>query len=74
MFTVLRPLARRLCSVVAECHYAQWRLTVLRISGDSYLFQPQEGPDTYDAFMYRTWGLLPHEPSAAERAAGRLVH
>jgi hypothetical protein len=74
MFAIVRKLARRLRSVVAECNYAQWRLAVLRLSPDSYVFQPQEAPDTYDAFMYRTWGLLPHEPSAAERAAGRLVH
>jgi hypothetical protein len=74
VFTVLRKLAWRFRSVVAECNYAQRRLAVLRVSPDSYLLQPQEGPDTYEAFLYRTWGLLPHEPSAAERAAGRLVH
>jgi hypothetical protein len=74
VFTVLRKLAWRIRSVVAECNDAQRRLAVLRISPDSYLSKPQEGPDTYEAFLYRTWGLLPHEPSAAERAAGRLVH
>jgi hypothetical protein len=74
MLSVSRTLARRLRSVVAECNYAQRRLAVLRISPDSYLFEPQEGPDTYEAFLYRTWGLLAHEPSAAERAAGRRVH
>lgn len=74
MFAVLRTLVRRLCSIVAECHYAQRRLAIFQASPDRYLPQPQEGPDTYEAFLYRTWGLLPHEPSAAERAAGRLIH
>jgi hypothetical protein len=74
MFAILRTLARRLRGVVAECNRAQRRMAVLQASPDRYLPQPQEGPDTYEAFMYRTWGLLRHEPSAAERAAGRLVH
>jgi hypothetical protein len=74
MFAVLRALARRLRRVVAECNDAQRRLAILQASPDRYLPQAQQGPDTYEAFMYRTWGLLPHEPSAAERAAGRLVH
>jgi hypothetical protein len=74
MFAVLRSLARRLRSVVAECRYAQQRLTEIQTGPDYHMSQPNQAPDTYQVFLYRTSGLLVHEPSAAQRAAGRLIH
>ena len=68
MKTVLRKLARRVGAVVAECNYAQRRITVLQSSPDHYLVAPGQTPDTYQEFLLRTTGLLEHEPSAAERS------
>lgn len=66
----LRSLARRLGAVVAECNYAQRRVTELATSPDGYLAEPNRAPDTYREFLMRTSGLLMHEPPAARRAAG----
>jgi hypothetical protein len=74
MVALLRTLARRLRSVVAECSDAQRRIAVLQASPDRYLPHPEQAPDTYQAFLYRTSGPLVHEPSAAQREAGRLIH
>ena len=73
MYTVLRAVARRVAAVIAECHYAQRRLTMLRVSPDRYLVQPQGAPDTYEEFLFRTSGPLAHEPSATGRALGRAI-
>jgi hypothetical protein len=73
MFPVMRTLWRRLANVVAECNSAQRRMAILQASPDRYLSQPGEAPDTYAAFLFRTSGPLTHEPSAAQRASGRLV-
>ena len=73
MFSVLRALGRRIRNVVAECNYAQRRVAILQASPDSYLFQPDQAPDTYAAFLFRTSGPLTHEPSAAQRSSGRLI-
>jgi hypothetical protein len=73
MFSVLRALGRRIRNVVAECNYAQRRIAILQASPDSYLFQPDQAPDTYEAFLFRTSGPLTHEPSAAQRSSGRLI-
>jgi hypothetical protein len=67
----IRELARRAARVVAECHYAQRRLTHLRFSLDSYVYDPRQVPSNYAEFLYRSAGTLRHEPSAQERAAGR---
>jgi hypothetical protein len=73
MNTILRKLARRVGAVVAECNYAQRRITVLQSSPDHYLVAPDQLPDTYQEFLLRTTGLLEHEPSAAERSGRRRV-
>ncbi|HTZ28046.1 MAG TPA: hypothetical protein VMC83_28885 [Streptosporangiaceae bacterium] len=73
MFSILRALSRRLCDIVAECNYAQRRVAVLQWSPDRYLMQPDEAPDSYGAFLFRTSGPLAHEPSAAQRSSGRMV-
>jgi hypothetical protein len=63
----LRALARRVGAVVAECNYAQRRITVLQSNPDLYLVAPDEAPDSYQEFLLRTTGPLDHEPSAAAR-------
>jgi hypothetical protein len=73
MLAFLRRLAWRARGVVAECSYAQRRLAMLRASPDSYLSNPDQAPDTYQEFLYRTSGPLTHEPTAARRSAGRAI-
>ena len=73
MFPVLRALGRRIRYFLAECDYAQRRVAILRSSPDRYLSQPDQAPDTYAAFLFRTSGRLAHEPSAAQRSSGQLV-
>ena len=73
MLSILRALSGRVAAVIAECNYAQRRLSVLRASPDRYLAQPELAPDTYQEFLFRTSGPLAHEPSAAQRSVdGRL--
>jgi hypothetical protein len=67
----VRRLARRAAGVVAECNSAQRRLTQLRLSPDRYAPDSQHAPDSYREFLFRTSGMLRHEPSARARAAGR---
>jgi hypothetical protein len=64
-------IARRAAGIVAECNYAQRRLTQLRLSLDSHVYDVRQVPDSYQEFMQRTAGALRHEPSAWDRAAGR---
>jgi hypothetical protein len=64
---VLRSLVRRLGAVIAECNEAQRRLTILRTAPDRFMADPDRVPDTYAEFMYRTSGLLAHEPPARAR-------
>ena len=64
----IRGLARRIAAVIAECAYAQRRMAELATAPDRYLFEPDAAPETYAEFMYRTSGLLRHEPSARARA------
>jgi hypothetical protein len=73
MHSVLRTLAHRVGDIVAECNYAQRRLIALRLGTDIYLTHPDQAPDSYPAFLFRTAGPLMHEPSAARRSAGHAV-
>ena len=70
MPSVLRAISLRVIAVIAECNYAQRRLAVLRLSPDRYVTAPDQAPDTYREFLFRTSGLLAREPSAAERTLG----
>ena len=74
MFLILRTVARRVRGVVAECNYAQRRLTELRANPDRYVIDPNQAPDTYQVFLLLTSPKLAHEPSAAARSAGAAVH
>jgi len=74
MLSVLRAISLRVVTIIAECNYAQRRLAVLRLSPDRYVTAPDQAPDTYREFLFRTSGLLAHEPSAAERALGHASY
>ena len=61
---VLPHLRRRLRAAVAEAHYAQTRLLMLRLAYDRYLPEPDAGPADYAEFLLRSSGPLRHEPAA----------
>jgi len=64
---LLRGAARAVAATIAECHWAAARLIELRLSPDRYLSNPDEPPRSYAEFLYRTSGLLTHEPPASKR-------
>jgi hypothetical protein len=67
---LLRGLARRVAAVISECRYAHRTMNALRTAPDNYALRPDSAPDTYGEFLYRTSGVLLHEPSASARAHG----
>ena len=69
----IATLARRVAGIVAECNYAQRRMTILMTAPDAYLTAAGQAPDNYTEFLFRTSGPLLHEPDASHRAHGRLV-
>jgi hypothetical protein len=69
----LTTLARRVAGIVAECNYAQRRVTTLRTAPDVYLAKGDKAPDDYAEFLFRTSGTLLREPDARRRALGQLV-
>jgi hypothetical protein len=70
---MLRRIARRFRETVAEANHAQHRVMVLAGAPDRWVLNPNEAPDTYQEFMFRTSGPLLHEPTARRRARGRSV-
>lgn len=54
---------------MAECVYAQRRMTELTTAPERYVFHPEIVPDTYADFLFRTSGVLPHEPPARIRTS-----
>jgi hypothetical protein len=66
---LLVRFARRVRDIVAECVQAQRRLAELTTAPDRYLMSPNVAPDTYEEFLFRTSGLMRHEPPAYARAA-----
>ena len=71
--TGLARFGRRVADVIAECNYAQRRLTTLMTAPDRYLDERGKAPDDYAEFLYRTSGALLHEPAAGHRATGQFV-
>jgi hypothetical protein len=69
--TGLARIGRRVAHVLAECDYAQRRWFTVMTTPDSYLTNPDQAPDDYAEFLFRTSNSLPHEPTAADRADGR---
>jgi hypothetical protein len=67
---ILKGLFRKLAGVLADCRYAQRRALILRTAPDAYTTRPDRAPDTYGEFLYRTSGVLLHEPTARARRNG----
>jgi len=64
----VRQIIRKVAALLAECAYAQRRMAELTTAPDRYLFDPDAPPDTYAEFLFRTSGVLRHEPPARVRA------
>ena len=69
----LARFGRRVADVIAECNYAQRRLTTLMTNPDTYLADRDKAPDDYAEFLYRTSGALLHEPTSGHRTSGQFV-
>jgi len=69
----IRGFARRVGAVIAECTYAQRRMAELATAPDRYLFDPDAAPETYAEFLYRTSGMLRHEPTARARKRAAAI-
>jgi hypothetical protein len=67
----LSALARQIAAVVRECREAQLRMAAISTATDRYVAHPDAAPDTYAEFLFRTSGLLLHEPSARSRSRAR---
>lgn len=67
-------LLRRVARTISDMNYAQRRVATLNSAPDRVAPDAAKAPDTYAEFLYRTSGLLMHEPSAAHRARGQLIH
>ena len=61
--------ARRIAAVFAECHEARVRCVTLTLAPDRQLVNPDQAPETYAEFLFRTSAPLLHEPAARDRAA-----
>ena len=69
----ITTLVRRVADIIAECNYAQRRMTVLKTAPDAYLATTGKAPDDYAEFLFRTSGALLREPDSSHRAHGQLV-
>jgi hypothetical protein len=70
---MITTLARRVADIIAECNYAQRRMTVLKTAPDAYHTATVKAPDDYAEFLFRTSGTLLHEPDARRRTHGQFV-
>jgi hypothetical protein len=64
----VRRIARNLLAVLDDWADAQRKLAELRLAPEQYVFKRNTPPQDYAEFLYRTSGVLPHEPSARARA------
>jgi hypothetical protein len=69
---MLRGLFRRIAETIQECRYAQRRMAILRTSPDVQASRPDTAPEDFAEFLFRTSGVLMHEPSARARERGAL--
>jgi hypothetical protein len=69
----LGALARRIAAVLRECNDAQRRMAAVSTAPDRYVAHPDAAPDSYAEFLFRTSGLLLHEPPARSRARAHGV-
>ena len=67
MRATVQRVAGRLADTVHEMNEAQQRMAALRTAADRYVEHPGAAPDTYAEFLFRTSGVLLHEPSARKR-------
>lgn len=71
----IRRAVRTVAATLAECNRAQRRMAELQLSPDRFLINGgAQPPDTYAEFLFRTSGLLAHEPPADKRFPGRRAH
>jgi hypothetical protein len=71
--SILSRFVRKIAAVLGECNNAQRRMAVLRTAPDWQAFQPDTAPETYAEFLFRTSGILLHEPSARARQRGSAL-
>ena len=64
---MVRSAAHTITSVVTECNQATRTMSQLRLAPDRYLPDPDQAPDDYAEFLFRTSGPLVHERSARQR-------
>lgn len=64
-----RKAARTVAGVIEECNYAQRRMLQLRLDPERYTISSGQAPATFAEFLFRTSGLLIHEPAADKRFA-----
>jgi hypothetical protein len=70
----VRQATRAVAATLAECNRAQRRMAELRLNPDRFLLDGgAQPPDTYAEFLFRTSGLLTHEPPADKRSSGRTA-
>jgi hypothetical protein len=69
----IATMARRVADIIAECNYAQRRMTILKTAPDAYFITRGQAPDDYAEFLFRTSGALLHEPDASHRAHGQFI-
>lgn len=68
----VRRAVRAVAATLAECNRAQRRMAELQLSPDRFLINgAAKAPDTYAEFLFRTSGLLAHEPPADKRFPDR---
>ena len=63
----VRQLTRELLAILTDWVDAQRKLAELRLAPEQYVFKKSAVPQTYAEFLYRTSGVLPHEPPARVR-------
>lgn len=66
----LKGLTHKIAAVIDDCRYAQQRMAALRTAPDRQLLGSDSGPDSYAEFLFRSSGVLLHEPSARARRRG----
>ena len=67
MMTAVQRVAGKVVSTVHEMNEAQRLMAVRRTAADRYVEHPGAAPDTYAEFLFRTSGILIHEPPARKR-------
>jgi hypothetical protein len=65
----VRKAVRSMADVIEECNYAQRRMLQVRTNPERYVIHSDQAPDTFAEFLFRTSGLLIHEPAADKRFA-----